>query len=625
MANTDTAYMGRILRVDLSGGTFSEIGLPLWIKEAYLGGKGFGAKLLFDLVPGKADPLGPDNVLMFLTGPLTATTAPAMRACVVTKSPLTHTYLDSYFGGYFGPEIKFAGYDGIIFTGKSPEPVYLYIDHRGPSLQHAKDLAGKTILETSANIKKAHGDPDIKVAAIGPAGENMVSFALIGCETNRQAGRGGAGAVMGAKNLKAVALKGNSLVRLCDPCEFFRAARAATKEIDESAECRVLMEAGTASAVEFAEAGGMIPSKNFTDGTSFLAKNLGDHGQKKKLWLNRAACFGCPIGCSQMGAVRTGKYKGFVTDIVEYETAAMLGTNLEIGDPRAVAYLNRLCDNLGLDTISTGSCVGFAFEAAEKGILSPGPGIELAFGNVAAAAALIERIARKDGDIGRLLAGGVKAAAAAIGPQAEALAHHVKGLEVPAWGPRGTPGMGLAYVTADRGACHQRAFPAGHEISGAEWNGKPVEALALEGKAEMVISMQNSLAGTDCLVKCDFGAMGVTSETYARLLNAATGMNADASFFGRLGNRVWNTTRIFNLREGMDTADEKLPRRFTEEPLPSGPHKGHRITGEDMKYLLADYYALRGWDEIGRPTAETLEKAGVDRKRRFGVAPSGER
>lgn len=610
MTATNTSTMGRLLRVDLSSSTFSELLLPSEIPAAYLGGKGIGAKLLWDLVPEGADPLGPDNVLMFLAGPLTATTAPAMRACVVTKSPLTHTFLDSYFGGYFGPEIKYAGYDGIVLSGRSPEPVYLLIDHRGPSLQPAGELCGSGALESAKQIKARHNDPDIKVASIGPAGENGVLYALICCETNRQAGRGGAGAVMGAKNLKAIALKGNQLVGLSDRKAFLRAVSNANREISESEDCRVLMGAGTASAVEFANATGLIPARNFMDGTSKLAAKLGDHGQKQKLWLSRAACFGCPIGCSQMGAVRTGKYKSFITDIVEYETAAMLGTNLEIGDPRAVAHLNKLCDELGIDTISAGACLSFAFEAAEKGII-PTDGLTLSFGNADAAAALIERIARQEGELGALLAMGVKRAAGRIGPDAEAIALHVKGLEMPAWGPRGTPGMGLAYMTADRGACHQRGFPAGHEATGSEWNGKPVEALALEGKAAMLMSMQDYLAGTDCLVKCDFGAMGVSADTYARMLNAATGLNVEASFFDRLGERVWNTTRLFNLREGMRTADEKLPRRFVEEPLPSGPHKGHRITEADMKYLLQDYYAVRGWDETGRPTPETLARTGV--------------
>ncbi|MFP4128387.1 MAG: aldehyde ferredoxin oxidoreductase family protein [Desulfonatronovibrio sp.] len=615
----DTSYMGKILHIDLDNGKFSEKTLPGWLINAYAGGKGLGAKLLLDLVPEKADPLGPENVLMFLTGPLTSTSAPAMRACVVTKSPLTNTFADSYFGGYFGPEIKYAGYDALIFTGRSPEPVFLHIDHDGPHLRSAGNFWGQGAIESSRSIKAHLGDDQVKIAGIGPAGENLVPYALICCETNRQAGRGGAGAVMGSKNLKAIALKGNSLVKIFDNSRFEKAVIQANKEIAGSQDCQGLMATGTAGSVEFANETGLIPARNFSDGTSSHAAALGDKGQSKKLWLGRSACFGCPIACSQMGAVRTGTYASFVTDIVEYETAAMLGTNLDIGDPRAVAHLNRLCDELGLDTISAGACVSFAFEAAQKGLIKDLPGYELKFGNVQAAAKLIELIASRQGELGKLLSMGVKKAAEKLGPEAESMAMHVKGLEMPAWGPRGIPGMGLAYMTADRGACHQRAFPAGYEAAGMEWRGKPVQALELEGKAELVYSLQNYLAGTDCLVKCDFGAAGVSAKTYAELFNAATGNNIREADFDLLGERIWNTTRIFNLREGMDVKDERLPRRFVEEPLPSGPYKGHKISRDDMKYMLQDYYRIRGWNKNGVPTRETLDKTGVVLDKKFSL------
>ncbi len=611
------SYMNQILHIDLSKGSFHSIKPPAWMLDDYLGGKGWGARMLLDIVPENADPLGPENALIFLTGPLTATPAPAMRACVVTKSPLTHTFLDSYFGGYFGPEIKYAGYDALIFTGRSPGPVFLQIDHNGPSLVPAHDIWGLDAIKSNQSIKSRLGDENFKIATIGPAGENQVPFALICCETNRQAGRGGAGAVMGSKNLKAIALKGDKLVKIHDQRKFNLALSKANQEINNSLDCQGLMATGTAGSVEFANETGLIPSRNFSDGTSPLAARLGDKGQSQKLWLSRSACFGCPIACSQMGAVRTGRYASFVTDIVEYETAAMLGTNLEIGDPRAVAHLNRLCDELGIDTISAGACISFAFEAAEKGLIESNDDLRLEFGNAKAAAELIEMIAHKKGPLGKLLSQGVKRAAQELGPRAEPLAMHVKGMEMPAWGPRGIPGMGLAYMTADRGACHQRGFPAGYEATGMEWQGKPVNALELEGKAELVFSLQNYLAGTDCLVKCDFGAMGVSPETYAQLLNAATGSDIEASFFDELGERIWNVTRIFNLREGMDIKDERLPRRFVEEPLPSGPYKGHRITEEDMKYLLKDYYQIRGWDINGRPRPETLGKNGVRLEEKF--------
>ncbi|WP_045222516.1 aldehyde ferredoxin oxidoreductase family protein [Desulfonatronum thioautotrophicum] len=615
-----SAAWGIMLHADLTTGSFQDVVLPDWLQDGYLGGKGYAAKLLLDLIPERTDPLGSDNVLLFLPGPLTGTPAPAMRACVATKSPQTNLFLDSYFGGMFGPEIKYAGYDGLIITGCATEPVVLVVDRDGPRLQSAGALWGLDTLETTRRVKEVLGDEEFKIATIGPAGERQVRYALICCEFNRQAGRGGAGAVMGSKNLKAVALKGERLVRVHDQSAFDRALDRANKEIRDSAECRSLMASGTAGSVEFANEAGLIPANNFSDGTSSLAKKLGDAGQSRALWLSRAACFGCPIACTQMGAVRTGAYAQMVTDIVEYESAAMLGTNLGVGDARAVAHLTKLCDLLGLDSISTGACVGFAMEAASKGLLAGWATAEeiagLEFGNAPAAERVIRMIAAQQGELGRLLSHGVKAAAEALGPEAESLAQHVKGLEMPAWGPRGAPGMGLAYMTADRGACHQRGFPVGYEATGMEWRGKPVQALSLEGKAELVAALQDYLAGTDCLVKCDFGAMGVTPETYAELLNAATGRNVEASFFDELGRRIWNTTRLFNLREGMDISHERLPRRFVEEPLPSGPHKGHRITEEDMRTLLADYYRVRDWDAQGRPTKESLGRFGVVTERR---------
>ncbi|MFW6005189.1 MAG: aldehyde ferredoxin oxidoreductase family protein [Desulfonatronovibrionaceae bacterium] len=615
----NTSNMGYFLHIDLTSSRFSDIRVPDWLTREYMGGKGFGTRLLLDLMPEKAHPLGPENCLMFMAGPLTATSAPAMRACVVTKSPLTHLFLDSYFGGQLGPEIKYSGYDGLIFTGKSPEPVFLHLNHQGPSLKSARNLLGQGAISTARAVKDQLQDQHLKTATIGPAGENLVPMALICCEPNRQAGRGGAGAVMGSKNLKALALNGNSLVRVFDPKAFQHAAEKATREIFQNQDCQGLMNSGTAASVEFASETGLIPVRNFSRGTSPLARGLGDQGQLKKLWLGRSACFGCPIACAQMGAVRTGKYAPFFTDIVEYETAAMLGTNLQIADIRAVAHLNRLCDELGLDTISAGSCVGFAFEAAEKGIIPHLPEHRLEFGNAPAAAALIEDMAHQRGRLGQLLAQGVKKAAQELGEQAQDLAMHVKGLETPAWGPRGTPGMGLAYMTADRGACHQRGFPAGYEASGLEWKGKPVQALELEGKAELVMALQDYLAGTDCLVKCDFGAMGVSPDTYALLVNAAVGSNIQGCFFDQLGSRIWNAGRVFNLREGMDISAEKLPGRFVREPLPDGPYQGHKISKHDMEYMLQDYYRIRGWDENGVPTRKTLDKTGVVLDKKFLV------
>ncbi len=609
--------MGQFLFVDLSNESFRAVPVPAWLEEDFVGGKGFGAKLLYDLNPAGVEPFSPENLLMFMTGPLTATAAPAMRACVVTKSPLSGTYLDSFFGGRFGPEIKYAGYDGIIIRGKAEKPVFLWICDDRVEFRSAEGIWGQGALRANALIKETLGEPEANVATIGQAGENLVRFSLICCEYNRQAGRGGAGAVMGSKNLKGVAVKGTRLVKVFDPDGFQAACRLATEDIDSSGECAALTECGTSAAVPWSSAVGTLPYRNFQDQVDPKAGALGNEGQGKHLFLGKAACLGCPIRCSQMGAVRTGKYAHTITDTVEYESAALMGSNLDIHDIRAVAYLVKLCDEYGMDSMSAGVAIGFAFEAAGNKVIEEPPGIKLDFGSIEGARYLVDAMAFKKGELGKLLAGGVKRASEALGKGSEDYALHVKGLEMPAWGPRGTPGMGLAYMTADRGACHQRGFMIRYEVGGEPYKGEEVDPHTLKDKAEMLIGHRNYLAGTDALVKCDFGAFGIAPKNYAGMLNAATGRNVAEDFFGFLGERIWNQTRLFNLREGITAEMDTLPKRFVKELLPGGPHKGCRISEEDMKYMLSDYYRLRGWDERGVPKKETLERLGLSDGKKF--------
>ncbi len=606
-----TSYMGKLLWVDLSGRNFRVTETPERLQSDFVGGKGFGAKLLHDLTAAGLDPFSPQCPLMFLTGPLTATAAPAMRACVVTKSPLTGTFLDSYFGGRFGPEIKYAGYDGIIITGRAEKPVYLWISDEAVQFRSAEGIWGEDALAANERIKKDLDEPEAMVVTIGQGGENRVPFALISCEYNRQAGRGGAGAVMGAKNLKGIAVKGSGLVKVHDLSAFQKACCQAHAAIAESEVCKTLTYGGTSTSVAWASEAGVLPHRNYAEQVDARAGRLGDEGQYKHLFLGKAACFGCPIRCSQMGAVRTGKYAHFITDIVEYESAALMGSNLDIHDIRAVAHLVKLCDRYGIDSMSAGGVIGFAFEAARNGAIQEPDGIKLDFGSVEGAQYLISAMALQEDELGRLLSQGVKRASEILGGNTDAYAQHVKGLESPAWGPRGTPGMGLAYMTADRGGCHQRGFMIGYEVGGETYNGRPVQAHTLSGKAEILKDRQDYLSGTDALVKCDFAAFGISPQVYADLFTAATGRPVGPGFFNELGERIWNQTRLFNLREGFSQKDDRLPRRFVEEALSSGPHKGQRISEEDMDFMRNDYYRVRGWDEQGRPTGQTLDRLGL--------------
>ena len=609
--------MEQFLVVNLTRRETHTMPLPQWLKDDFVGGKGFGAKLLHDLNPPGVDPLAPENTIMFLTGPLTATAAPSMRACVVTKSPLTGIYLDSFFGGRFGPEIKYAGYDGLIITGRAPEPTYLWINDHQVSFHSAGSVWGTDALTANERIKTELKAPDAMSVTIGQAGENLVKFALISCEYNRQAGRGGAGAVMGAKNLKAIAVRGSRLVRVHDREKFAAACGQARGDIAASADCAALTDSGTSNAVPWSNAVGTLPFRNHYDQTYAKAHRLGDDGQKKHLFLGKAACPGCPIRCSQMGAVRTGRYAHTITDIVEYESAALMGSNLDIHDVRALAHLVKLCDSYGLDSMSTGVTVAFAFEAVEKGLITPPGGVSLTFGSVAGVEYLIHTIARQDSELGELLGDGVKKAAERLGGDSATYAMHVKGLEMPGWAPRGLPGMGLAYMTADRGACHQRGFMVAYEVGGRTHQGQPVDTYGLAQKAEILKHEQDYLSGLDTLVKCDFGSFGITPQSYARMFSAATGRAVTADFFDRMGERIWNQIRLFNLREGLTASEDRLPARITNDPLPGGPHKGQRIRPADMAAMLNDYYRLRGWDARGQPEKQTLERIGLNTKRKL--------
>lgn len=607
-----TSYMGKLLHVDLNQRAWQAIPVEEKLAELYVGGKGFGAKILYDLLPPGCDPLSPENVLMFMPGPLTGTLAPAMRGCVVTKSPLTGTFVDSYFGGHFAPEIRYAGFDGIVITGAADKPCYIWVDDGTVEIRDAAHLWGLDTFAVTESVKEELGDRTVKTACIGPAGEKMVSYALINCEYNRHAGRGGTGAVMGSKNLKAIVLRGRQAVRPHDRAAFQVAVDQAYRDLKTEEGITAFTVGGTAGSIDFANDEHLLPAYNYYDGAFEGASGLNAEAQRKQLWLRDVACLGCPIACSKVGRIRRGRRKGLVSDVVEYETAAMMGSNLGIGDVREVAYLVKKCDALGLDGMSAGGVIGFAMEAFKKEILTAADteGVNIAFGDSASAEYLLDIIAARKEGLGELLAAGVKKAAAALGGNAADFAVHVKGLESPAWGPRTVPGMALALATADRGGCHQRAFPILYEVGGF-WNDEPVERLGLKDKGEIVAFLQNYLAGLDTLVKCDFGQYGIKAETYCRMLAAATGREWSVDEIRLLGERVWNQVRLFNLREGFKRNDDTLPKRFMEEPLPSGPYQGHMITAAELDQLLDDYYKARGWSQEGTPTAAKLEQLGI--------------
>ena len=598
----------RYLVIDLGAGTWSTFALPEEVLARYVGGKGVAAYLLARHQDPEAEPFDPANPLIFATGPLTGTRAPSMRSVMVFQSPVTRLFTDSHFGGVFGQEVKAAGYDGLLITGQADKPVYLEIDDERVAIKDASHLWGLDTYETYDRLRPDYPEKDWRLACIGPAGENRVKFAMVDCDFHRQAGRGGGGAVMGAKNLKAIVVRGSHKPEIADPEAFSTLVRATIKdEVKDNDYVIGFRTGGTAASIPWADVEGLLPTRNFQRGSFPQAEELGDAAQKERYWYKDVACAACPIACTKLGRLKEGPYAGLEGDSLEYESAAMLGANLEVGKTDEAVYLGVLCDKLGLDTISAGSVLGFACEAVEKGLLEA----DVRFGDTESLAAMLQEIAARRGT-GDLLAEGVRAAAAQIGGGADHFAIHVKGLELPAWGPRGVPGMGLAYLTADRGGCHQRAFPILYEAGGEEWRGQSYERLALDGKAQLLAEVQNRLAGLDTLISCDFARYAIGDETYLKLLAAATGRRLTLEELYQMGGRIWNLTRLFNLKAGMTKEDEDLPTRFKEEPLPDGPAAGHLFTDADIERLLADYYAIRGWDENGVPQPETLAALGVE-------------
>jgi aldehyde:ferredoxin oxidoreductase len=602
------SYSNQCLQVDLGSQSWSGLSLPEKVIARYVGGKGMAAYLLAMHQDPQAGPFDPDNPLIFTTGPLTGTRAPSMRSVMVFQSPVTRLFTDAHFGGAFGQELKAAGYDGLLISGQAPGPIYLEIDDDRIAVKDASHLWSLDTYETYDQLRRDYPDGEWRLACIGPAGENRVKFAIVDCDFHRQAGRGGGGAVMGAKNLKAIVVRGSHKPDIADPQAFSALVRATINdEMKDNDYVKGFRAGGTAASIPWADVEGLLPTRNFQRGSFPLAEELGDAAQQERYWYKDVACAACPIACTKLGRLTEGPYAGLEGDSLEYESAAMLGANLEIGKTDEAVYLGLLCDKLGLDTISAGSVLGFACEAVEKGMLEA----DVRFGDVDSLAAMLHDIAARRG-VGDLLAEGVRAAAARIGGGAEHFAIHVKGLELPAWGPRGVPAMGLAYLTADRGGCHQRAFPILYEAGGEAWKGQTYERLTLEGKAQLLAEVQDRLAGLDTLITCDFARYAVSDATYLDLLAAATGQRLSLDELYQMGARIWNLTRLFNLKAGMTKADEDLPGRFKTEPLPDGPAAGHLFTDAEIQRLLADYYAARGWDENGVPRPETLAALDVD-------------
>jgi aldehyde:ferredoxin oxidoreductase len=611
-------YQGRILRIDLSSGAADSIAVTEELAEQYIGGKGFGARFLYDMAGPEVDPLAPANPLMFMPGPLTGTLAPSMREAIVFKSPLTGIYADSFHGGVLGPEIKYCGYDGLIITGKANAPAYIFLDGDNVEIRDASFLWGADTDQTYARLYQALGDRTVKIACIGPAGENLVRFALIDCTPHRQAGRCGAGAVMGSKNLKALVVRGGAYqVRVADAAKFLELVNGTHRRIKQ---WPGFHELGTLRDVIGHSTAAVIPTFNAQQASFAGSHRIVGPLHRDRIWLRHTACMGCVTACSKIGALRRGPHTGTVVENIEYESLALMGANLGIDHLEGLAYACHLCDLYGLDTMSAGGVIGFAIEAAQRGDLSPAQldGLDLRFGAYREVHRLLGMIARREG-IGDLLAEGVRRAAQAIGGESYKYALHTKGLEMPGYDPRGLPGHGLGYMTGDKGGEHVQGYMPDFEYRGYPWRGgqREVERFALEGKAEIVIWLQNYQVGTNTLVKCDFvkryaedGGSPTPSEL-AEFLSAATGRARSSDDIELVGERIWNLIRLYNLREGITRQDDDLPYRIREEELQNPPAEGRKLSRPDLDRMLDEYYRLRGWGADGVPGAAKLAELGL--------------
>jgi len=611
-------YTGKILRINLTDQTAREEELSLEVAKDYIGGAGFGIKYLFDEVPAGTDPLGSDNKLIFAPGPFSGTTVPcASRMAVTGKSPLTGAVGMALTGGYFPVELKFAGYDVLIIEGKAEKPTYVWIKNGEVKFRSAKKLWGMKTTDTQQIIKNELNDQNVRIACIGPAGENQIKIASIINEM-RAVGRRGLGAVMGSKNLKAIAIRGKGKVSVADK-DKLKAARAEfTKAMKESPVLYPhFSKTGTPMVVDATCATGIFPTKNFTaTGEYAPADKIGVEIQMTRN-VGSEHCYGCPVGCSQLKLAKTGAYEGTLAEGPEFETMYSYGGVTGVDNIDAIIAADRLADELGLDTISSGVAIAFAMELYEKGILSKENtgGLELNFGNHEAMLTLLRLMAFREG-IGDTLADGTKAAAERIGKGSERYAMHVKGLELPGYDVRGAKAHGLNYATAYTGADHNRGY-AFQEIFGIPIPYE-VDRFAAEGKGKLTKWNQDVRSATcDCPTMCafllDMAVAGFATQNTASLLEAVTGLKYSPEEVQKVGERINNLARAFNVREGFTRADDTLPERLMTEPLKAGASKGQLISKEDLKLMLDEYYTERGWDiKTGVPTRGKLTELGLE-------------
>ncbi len=617
----ELGYAGKVLRIDLNKKEAKTSKLENDLAAQFLGGRGFNAKMLYDMVGPGIDPLGPENALMFATGPLVGTMFPtACRFNVSAKSPQTGILGDTNAGGHFAPEMKFAGYDQIILVGRSSEPVYVFVNDDVVEFREARHIWGRDVYEADEIIKADLGDRRVKAAIAGPAAENGVRYAGIYANLMRAAARTGMGTVMASKGVKALALRGTGSIEVADPRRFQELVGEIEEEIYDHEQYWPRRKMGTTRILKMANAGGFLPTRHYTSGVFEHAQEVSGERLAEEYNVKIRGCFACTIPCSRFYVVSDGKFAGLYGEGPEYEAQGSLTSRVGNSDLELALKANDMCNRLGLDILTTGECISWAMELHEKGLLGreEADGLDLSWGNGDAILALIEKIARREG-FGDVLADGSRAAAEKLGKGME-LTMQVKGLDIIMADPRGLKGFGLGYAVASRGGDHLRSEPF-MELSddpkrGIEMFGVPEATMRLanKGKGKLVSYFEEWNAVIDSLEPCKNIMQNMEILTFDRasqIIEAVTGLKMSPTEVRLVGERIVNIERAFIAREGIRRRDDCLPRRFREEPLREGASSG---TVFDQEPMLDEYYRERGWDlETGIPSKETLERLGLGR------------
>ncbi len=598
--------------------------------KKFIGGKGFAIRILFNELQPKIDPLGPENKLVYAIGPFAATGIPLNSRWVVAgKSPETGIWADSYCGGTFAVQLKKAGYDTLIIEGASKDPVYVNIFNDDVEVKDASHLWGKMTLETELDIARDlnianRREDNPAVVNIGPAGENLVKFAAVMHTAHRAAGRAGLGAVMGSKKLKAIAVRGTKTVSTANPAKVRQVMKDISTETLTNPNVVNFTKHGQVGFVGALNQLGMLPTKNFQQGTYEKYEAITGETMTQTILKSRNTCSQCAVDCKREVEVLDGPYAPVNPEYggPEYENDAALGSLLLIDDLKVISRENQLCNAYGLDTISTGVVIAWVMECMDRGIFSKADmdGIDATWGNANAALELIEKITTREG-VGNILAEGVKVAAKKLGRGSDRYTVEVKGLEIPMHEPRAKKGLGLAYATSPRGGCHMQAF---HDPEFEAPNLAPEIGITLgldrhdtsRNKVDIIRRSQDWVAITNSLLLCTspgWSGYNYTKPTFlTNAFDVVTGWDLTVDDLMHAGERITNLCRCFNAREGVTRKDDTLPPRFTEDSLPDGPSKGQRITNEELQSMLDNYYDLRGWDKTtGNPTSAKLRELGL--------------